>query len=62
MQIIFQLGFIEVMEAKKMHILFPAQWASDSTKLPEFLSQSHQQKMLEAFNDTRLVLLNIILN
>jgi hypothetical protein len=42
--------------AKKMHILFPAQWATDSVKLPEFLSHSHQQKMLEAFNDTRLVL------
>lgn len=41
---------------KKMHILFPAQWASDSTKLPSFLNQSHQQKMLEAFNDTRLIL------
>lgn len=41
---------------KKMHILFPAQWGADSTKLPSFLNNSHQQKMLEAFNDTRLVL------
>jgi poly-gamma-glutamate synthesis protein (capsule biosynthesis protein) len=42
--------------AKKMHILFPAQWASDSTKLPNFINSSHQQKMLEAFNDTKLIL------
>jgi len=42
--------------AKKMHILFPAQWASDSTKLPDFLNHSHQQKMLEAFDDTKKVL------
>jgi poly-gamma-glutamate synthesis protein (capsule biosynthesis protein) len=42
--------------AKKMHILFPSQWASDSTKLPSFLSHSHQQKMLEAFNDSKLIL------
>lgn len=41
---------------KKMHILFPSQWASDSTKLPNFLNSSHHQKMLEAFNDTRLIL------
>jgi hypothetical protein len=42
--------------AKKMHILFPAQWGEDSTKLPQFLNATHQQKMLEAFNDTRLIL------
>ncbi|MES2761127.1 MAG: CapA family protein [Bacteroidota bacterium] len=39
--------------AKKMHILFPAQWANDSTKLPVFLTKSHQQKMAEAFEDTK---------
>ena len=44
---------------KKMHILFPAQWALDSTKLPQFLNNTHQQKMLEAFNDTRLILTKI---
>ncbi|MBI3517757.1 MAG: CapA family protein [Bacteroidetes bacterium] len=42
--------------AKKMHILFPAQWASDSTKLPVFLTKNHLQKMQEAFDDTRLIL------
>lgn len=41
---------------KKMHILFPSQWASDSTKLPDFLNNSHRQKMIEAFNDTKLIL------
>jgi hypothetical protein len=40
----------------KMHILFPSEWALDSSKLPKFLNISHQQKMLEAFNDTRLIL------
>ena len=39
--------------AKKMHILFPAQWATDSTKLPTFITKSHQQKMQEAFEDTK---------
>lgn len=42
--------------AKKMHILFPAQWAQDSTKLPDFLNASHKQKMAEAFEDTKLIL------
>jgi poly-gamma-glutamate synthesis protein (capsule biosynthesis protein) len=42
--------------SKKMHILFPAQWSVDSTKLPSFLNNSHQQKMLEAFNDSKLIL------
>ncbi|MBP8034805.1 MAG: CapA family protein [Bacteroidia bacterium] len=42
--------------SKKMHILFPAQWCVDSTKLPSFLNNSHQQKMLEAFNDSKLIL------
>ncbi len=42
--------------AKKMHILFPAQWSADSTKLPAFISKSHQQKMKEAFDDTRLMM------
>ncbi|MCD6019872.1 MAG: putative poly-gamma-glutamate biosynthesis protein [Bacteroidetes bacterium] len=41
---------------KKMHILFPAQWASDSTKLPQFLTRLHRQKMQEAFDDTRTML------
>lgn len=41
---------------RKMHILFPAQWASDSTKLPDFLTKSHLQKMQEAFEDTRTML------
>lgn len=41
---------------KKMHILFPAQWATDSIKLPNFLNISHHQKMIEAFNDTRQIL------
>ena len=42
--------------AKKTHILFPAQWATDTTKLPDFLNATHRQKMLEAFNDTKQVL------
>ena len=42
--------------AKKMHILFPAQWNADSTKLPSFITKSHQQKMQEAFDDTRLMM------
>ncbi|MBC7695983.1 MAG: CapA family protein [Burkholderiales bacterium] len=41
---------------KKMHILFPAQWNSDSAKLPEFLTNSHRQKMKEAFEDTKTIL------
>ena len=42
--------------AKKMHILFPAQWANDSTKLPSFITKTHKQKMLEAFEDTKLII------
>lgn len=42
--------------SKKMHILFPAQWATDSAKLPDFLNTAHHQKMTEAFNDTRQIL------
>jgi poly-gamma-glutamate capsule biosynthesis protein CapA/YwtB (metallophosphatase superfamily) len=42
--------------SKKMHILFPAQWASDSTKLPSFLNASHKQKMTEAFEDTKSII------
>ncbi|MBA4239453.1 MAG: hypothetical protein C0448_01915 [Sphingobacteriaceae bacterium] len=42
--------------SKKMHILFPAQWATDSAKLPDFLNTVHHQKMIEAFNDTRQIL------
>jgi poly-gamma-glutamate capsule biosynthesis protein CapA/YwtB (metallophosphatase superfamily) len=41
--------------SKKMHIIFPAQWYADTTKLPEFLNGSHRQKMEEAFLDTRHV-------
>lgn len=41
---------------RKMHILFPAQWASDSTELPDFLTKSHLQKMQEAFEDTKAML------
>jgi poly-gamma-glutamate capsule biosynthesis protein CapA/YwtB (metallophosphatase superfamily) len=43
--------------AKKMHILFPAQWASDSSKLPTFITKNHRQKMLEAFEDTKQVIM-----
>ena len=42
--------------AKKMHILFPAEWGNDSTKLPAFISNTHKQKMIEAFEDTKLIL------
>ena len=42
--------------SKKMHIIFPAQLAEDSLKLPSFLTDSHRKKMLEAYNDTKLVL------
>ena len=44
--------------AKKMHILFPAQWGSDSTKLPTYLTKSHTIKMNEAFEDTKKMLTN----
>jgi hypothetical protein len=42
--------------AKKMHVLFAAEIALDSTKLPVFLTKVHQQKMIEAYNDTRVIL------
>jgi poly-gamma-glutamate capsule biosynthesis protein CapA/YwtB (metallophosphatase superfamily) len=42
--------------ARKMHVLFPAQWGLDSTKLPVFISKSHQQKMKEAFDDTKSIM------
>lgn len=42
--------------AKKMHILFPAQWGNDTSKLPDFITNSHKQKMLEAFDDTKMIL------
>lgn len=42
--------------SKKMHILFAAQWASDSTKLPPFLNSLHRRKMQEAFEDTKTIL------
>lgn len=41
---------------KKMHIVFPAQLIEDSLKLPQFLTETHRKKMLEAFNDTKSVL------
>jgi poly-gamma-glutamate synthesis protein (capsule biosynthesis protein) len=41
---------------KKMHILFPAQWGRDSSKLPDFITNSHKQKMIEAFEDTKIIL------
>ncbi len=44
--------------AKKMHILFPAQWGSDSTKLPSYITKSHIIKMNEAFEDTKKMLTN----
>jgi len=44
--------------AKKMHILFPAQWGNDSTKLPSYLTKSHTIKMNEAFEDTKKMLTN----
>ena len=42
--------------AKKMHVLFPAQWGTDSTKLPSYLTKSHIIKMNEAFEDTKKML------
>lgn len=39
--------------ARKMHIVFPAQLVNDSLKLPVYLTQSHKQKMVEAFEDTK---------
>ena len=41
---------------KKMHIILPAQWAQDSTKLPSFITSSHKQKMEEAFQDTKNIM------
>lgn len=42
--------------AKKMHIVLPAAWATDTTKLPDFINATHKQKMKEAFDDTQLIL------
>lgn len=42
--------------AKKMHIIFPAVWCKDSTKLPSFITETHRQKMAEAHNDTKNIL------
>lgn len=42
--------------AKKMHIVLPAQWHHDSLKLPHFITASHQQKMQEAFEDTKNII------
>ena len=42
--------------AKKMHILFPSEWISDTTKLPLFITASHYQKMRQAFEDTKEIL------
>ncbi len=41
---------------KKMHVLFPAQWANDSLKLPAFLNATHKRKMAEAFEDTKAIM------
>ncbi len=41
---------------RKMHIVFPAELAEDTLKMPSFLTQTHRKKMIEAFNDTRQVL------
>lgn len=41
---------------KKMHVILPAQLALDSTKLPYFITKSHQNKMIEAFEDTKSVI------
>lgn len=41
---------------RKMHIVLPAQWAQDSTKLPAFITNSHKQKMEEAFQDTKHIM------
>ena len=41
---------------KKMHVLFPAHWANDSTKLPAYINSSHKQKMLEALEDTKFII------
>lgn len=42
--------------SKKMHIIFPANMAFDTLKLPAYLQASHQQKMQEAFNDTKSII------
>lgn len=41
---------------KKTHIVLPAQLYSDSTKLPDFINETHRKKMNEAFNDTKDVI------
>ncbi len=41
---------------KKMHIVFPAHWYADTTRLPAFLNEGHRRKMEEAFNDTKQVI------
>jgi poly-gamma-glutamate synthesis protein (capsule biosynthesis protein) len=41
---------------KKVHIIFPAQWGIDTTKLPDFIMSYQKQKMVEAFNDTKTML------
>ena len=41
---------------KKMHVLFPAEWATDSLKLPAYLNANHKQKMKEALEDTKSIL------
>ncbi len=42
--------------SKKNHIVFPAQLAKDSSQLPDFLTTSHIQKMLEALEDTKAMM------
>jgi len=41
---------------KKVHIIFPAQWGIDGKNLPDFITSSQKQKMVEAFNDTKSML------
>lgn len=40
---------------KKMHVIFPAEWYADTTRLPAYLNTGHRQKMEEAFHDTKHV-------
>lgn len=41
---------------KKMHIIFPAEYANDSLKIPPFLNSTHKRKMAEAFEDTKAIM------
>jgi hypothetical protein len=52
----FQLGFIEAMEVEKCMFYFLLNGLRFVPNCQVFIRKSHQQKMLEAFNDTRLIL------